>query len=63
MQIYGILLNIRGKSENFMEFCGIFKPKMLNLTDITKKLSFYLVEHNFFVIFASSFRQRDLLIN
>jgi hypothetical protein len=24
MQIYGILLNIRGKTENFVEFCGIF---------------------------------------
>lgn len=30
-----------------MEFCGIFKPKMLNLIRYNKKLSFYLVEHNF----------------
>lgn len=50
MQIYGILLNIHGillnirgillKTENFMEFCGIFKPKMLNLIRYNKKLSF-----------------------
>lgn len=40
MQIYGILLNIRGKTENFMEFCGIFKPKMLNLIRYNKKVIF-----------------------